>query len=88
MGGGWHRRVSDAVWDGKVDCCSEIVSGDMTRKHWTHRMPRTAVKWALVAILVPFFLVGCVSLDKARQLFDTASQVCEIVDGVRQCMQN
>lgn len=43
-------------------------------------MPRTAVKWALVAILVPFFLVGCVSLDKARQLFDTASQVCEIVD--------
>ena len=61
---------------------------DMSRKHWTHRMPRTAVKWALVAILVPFFLVGCVSLDKARQLFDTASQVCEIVDGVRQCMQN
>ncbi|WP_332829715.1 hypothetical protein [Escherichia coli] len=42
----------------------------------------------LVAILVPFFLVGCVSLDKARQLFDTASQVCEIVDGVRQCLQN
>ena len=35
-----------------------------------------------------FFLVGCVSLDKARQLFDTASQVCKIVDGVRQCMQN
>ncbi len=60
----------------------------MSRKHWTHRMPRTAAKWALVAILVPFFLVGCVSLDKARQLFDTASQVCEIVDGVRQCMQN
>ncbi|MGD7785782.1 hypothetical protein ACQCZM_29715 [Escherichia coli] len=64
------------------------VGGDMTRKHWTHRMPRTAAKWALVAILVPFFLVGCVSLDKARQLFDTASQVCEIVDGVRQCLQN
>ena len=51
-------------------------------------MPRTAAKWELVAILVPFLLVGCVSLDKARQLFDTASQVCEIVDGVRQCMQN
>ncbi|MBC0531594.1 hypothetical protein FSG10_022255 [Escherichia coli] len=48
----------------------------MSRKHWTHRMPRTAAKW--VAILVPFFLVGCVSLDKARQLFD----------GVRQCLQN
>ncbi|HBL0995531.1 TPA: hypothetical protein L1N49_002154 [Escherichia coli] len=60
----------------------------MTRKHWTRRMPRTAVKRALVAILVPFLLVGCVSLDKARQLFDTASQVCEIVDGVRQCLQN
>ncbi|EFA5485113.1 TPA: hypothetical protein ACRQUI_003207 [Escherichia coli] len=60
----------------------------MKRKHWTHRMPRTAAKWALVAILVPFLLVGCVSLDKARQLFDTASQVCKIVDGVRHCMQN
>ena len=51
-------------------------------------MPRTAAKWALVAILVPFFLVSCVSPDKARQLFYTASQVCEIVDGVRQCVQN
>ncbi len=51
-------------------------------------MPRAAAKWALVAILVPFLLVGCVSLDKARQLFDTASQVCEIVDSVRQCLQN
>ncbi|HFO3262566.1 TPA: hypothetical protein ACHGV0_005068, partial [Escherichia coli] len=61
---------------------------DMSRKHWTHRMPRTAAKWALVVILVPFLLAGCVSLDKARQLFDTASQICEIVDGVRQCMQN
>lgn len=60
----------------------------MSRKHWTHRMPRTAAKWALVAILVPFFLVGCVSLDKARQLFDAASQVCQLVDGVRQCLQN
>ncbi|WP_236295129.1 hypothetical protein, partial [Escherichia coli] len=60
----------------------------MSRKHWTHRMPRTTAKWALVAILVPFFLVGCVSMDKARQLFDMASQVCEIVDGVRQCLQN
>lgn len=50
-------------------------------------MPRTAAKWALVAILVPFS-GGMRQLDKARQLFDTASQVCEIVDGVRQCMQN
>ncbi|WP_167854637.1 hypothetical protein [Escherichia sp. E3659] len=51
-------------------------------------MPRTAAKWALVVILVPFLLVGCASLDKARQLFDTASQVCEIVDVVRLCLQN
>ncbi|EHL6100884.1 hypothetical protein GXB73_25975 [Escherichia coli] len=60
----------------------------MRRKHWTHRIPRVAAKWALVAILVPFFLVGCVSLDKARQLFDTASQVCQLIDGVRRCVQN
>ncbi|EEU9452459.1 hypothetical protein EGX60_22225 [Escherichia coli] len=60
----------------------------MKRKHWTHRMPRRAEKWALVAILVPFLLSGCVSLDRARQLFYTASQVCEIVDSVRQCMHN
>nr|DAH47421.1 MAG TPA: hypothetical protein [Bacteriophage sp.] len=59
----------------------------MSRKHWTHRMPRTAAKWVLVEILVPFLLVGCVSLDKARQLFDTASQVCEIVDAVRCCVK-
>lgn len=65
-----------------------IAGRVMSRKHWTHRMPRTAAKWALVAILVPFLLVGCVSLERAYQLFDTASQVCEIVDGVRQCMQN
>ncbi|EKQ3387584.1 hypothetical protein QRK96_004325 [Escherichia coli] len=45
-------------------------------------------KWALVAILVPFLLVGCVSLDKARQLFDTASQVCQLIDGVQRCAQN
>ncbi len=51
-------------------------------------MPLAAAKWALVAILVPFLLVGCVSLNKASRLFDAASQVCEIVDGVRQCMQN
>lgn len=51
-------------------------------------MPRTAAKWALVVILVPFLLVGCVSLDKARQLFDTTSQVCQLIDGVRQCLQN
>ena len=60
----------------------------MKRKHWTHRAPRAAAPWALVAILVPFLLVGCVNLDKARQLFDTASQVCRLVDSVRQCAQD
>ncbi|HAX2473753.1 TPA: hypothetical protein JW669_004351 [Escherichia coli] len=60
----------------------------MSRKYWTHRIPRVAAKWALVAILVPFLLAGCVSLDKARQLFDTASQVCQLIDGVRRCVQN
>ncbi|CAM8099518.1 hypothetical protein C4A71_00643 [Escherichia coli] len=51
-------------------------------------MPRTAAKWALVAILVPFLLVGCVSLDKARLFFDAASQACQLIDGIRQCTQN
>lgn len=46
-------------------------------------MPRAAAKWALVAILVPFLLVGCVSLDKARQLFDTAVSLLMAFDGVR-----
>lgn len=35
-----------------------------------------------------FFPGGMRQLDKARQLFDTASQVCEIVDSVRQCMHD
>ncbi len=69
-------------------CCSDPGMEDMKQKYGTHRMPRTAAKWALVAILVPFLLAGCVSLDRARQLLDAASQVCEIVDGVRQCMHN
>ncbi|HGH3389939.1 TPA: hypothetical protein ACJIKV_004650 [Citrobacter freundii] len=51
-------------------------------------MPRTAAKWALVAILVPFLLVGCASLEKARHLFDAASQVCQLINSVRQCTQN
>lgn len=50
-------------------------------------MPRTAARWALVAILVPFLLVGCVSLEKARQLLDTVSQVCQLIDGVRHCFE-
>ncbi|WP_072034093.1 hypothetical protein [Citrobacter braakii] len=60
----------------------------MKRRHWTHRTPRAAAKWALVAILVPFLLAGCVTLDKTRQIFDAASQVCRLIDGVRECAQN
>ncbi|MBX9476487.1 hypothetical protein [Yersinia enterocolitica] len=60
----------------------------MRREHWTHRTPRTAAKWALVAILVPSLLVGCANLDKAHQLLGTASDVCQIIDGVRQCVQS
>ncbi|EFL9559044.1 hypothetical protein FCV88_24150 [Escherichia coli] len=60
----------------------------MKRRHWTHRTPHAAAKWALVAILVPFLLVGCVSLDKARHFFDAASQICQLIDGIRQCTQN
>ncbi|HHZ7490432.1 TPA: hypothetical protein ACWLY1_004397 [Citrobacter freundii] len=60
----------------------------MKRRHWTHRTPRAAAKWALVAILMPFLLVGCVSLEKARHLLDTASQVCQLIDGIRRCAQN
>ncbi|MFL4557719.1 hypothetical protein ACH19I_14170 [Yersinia kristensenii] len=60
----------------------------MRREHWTHRTPRTAEKWALVAILVPFLLVGCTSLDKNYQLLGTVSDVCQIIDGVRHCVQD
>ncbi|MXF06698.1 hypothetical protein FQ042_12205 [Escherichia coli] len=58
----------------------------MKRKHWTHRMPRRSARWTLVVILVPFLLVGCVSLREAEHIFDAASEVCRIIDGVRQCV--
>jgi hypothetical protein len=60
----------------------------MKRKHWAHRTPRAAAKWALVAILVPFLLAGCVTLDKAHKIFDAASQICRLIDGIRECAQN
>ncbi|WP_320728293.1 hypothetical protein [Enterobacter ludwigii] len=50
----------------------------MKRRHWTHRTPRAAAKWALVAILVPFLLVGCVTLEKAGGWFGVAAEVCNI----------
>ena len=35
-----------------------------------------------------FLLVDCSGLDKVRQYFEAAYHVCEIVDTIRQCMQN
>lgn len=40
-----------------------------------------------LALRKPFLFAGCASLDKAGQLLDAASQVCRIIDGVRQCAQ-
>lgn len=58
----------------------------MKRKHLTQRMPRMASKLALVVtVLLPFLLMGCTSLDKAHQLVDVVSQVCEIVDNMQRC---
>jgi hypothetical protein len=56
----------------------------MLRKHWTHRQPRRGVKLALVAILVPFLLAGCVTLDKARTWFHTATEVCDIIHKIKE----
>jgi hypothetical protein len=55
----------------------------MSRKHWTHRQPRRGAKLALVAILVPFLLVGCVSLEKARNWFGVAADVCDTVKKIK-----
>ncbi|MFO6427069.1 hypothetical protein ACLBOM_21380 [Escherichia coli] len=60
----------------------------MSRKHWDTQNASNGGEMGTGSDTGAFFPGGCVSLDKARQLFDTASQVCEIVDGVRQCMQN
>ncbi|EMR0736704.1 hypothetical protein RVX82_001009 [Citrobacter braakii] len=60
----------------------------MKRKHSTYLTTLAAAKLALVAILVPFLLAGGVTLDKARQIFDTASQVCRLIDGTQECVQN
>ena len=56
----------------------------MQRRHWTHRQPRRGSKWALVAILVPFLLVGCVSLEKARNWFGVAADVCDTVKKIKE----
>lgn len=56
----------------------------MSRKHWTHRQPRTGIKWALVAVLVPFLLVGCVTLERARNWFGVAADVCDTVNKIKE----
>ena len=55
----------------------------MQRRHWTHRQPRRGAKLALVAILVPFLLVGCVSLEKARNWFGVVADVCDTVNKIK-----
>ncbi|PNF10528.1 hypothetical protein A6J71_10350 [Enterobacter cancerogenus] len=55
----------------------------MNRRHWTHRQPRSGAKMALVTLLVPFLLVGCVSLEKARHWFGVAADVCDIVNKIK-----
>ncbi|MFW0973705.1 hypothetical protein [Leclercia pneumoniae] len=51
--------------------------------HWTHRQPRRWAKVALVVILVPFLLVGCVTLDKARIWLGVAAEVCDAVNKIK-----
>lgn len=57
----------------------------MARRHWKYRQPRRCVKWGLVAILVPFLLVGCVSLDSLSGLFRLMSETCQIIDQIKKC---
>lgn len=54
----------------------------MSRTHGTHRQPRNGIKWALVVILVPFLLVGCVTLEKARDWFGVATEVCHVANKI------
>nr|WP_249417515.1 hypothetical protein [Citrobacter freundii] len=56
----------------------------MARHHWSHRQPRSGSKLALVAILVPFLLVGCESLEKARNWFGVAADVCNTVHKIKE----
>jgi hypothetical protein len=58
----------------------------MSRKHWTLRQPRHGAKLALVAILAPFLLVGCVSLDSMGEWFELASETCQIIEHVKKCI--
>ncbi|RXJ10475.1 hypothetical protein [Lelliottia nimipressuralis] len=51
--------------------------------HRSHRQPRRSAKLALVAILVPFLLVGCVSLEKARNWFGVVTDVCDTVNKIK-----
>lgn len=52
--------------------------------HWSHRQPRSGSKKALVAILVPFLLVGCESLEKARYWFGVAADACNAIHKIEE----
>ncbi|MGS7189324.1 hypothetical protein ACQ7NX_00670 [Enterobacter cloacae subsp. dissolvens] len=39
---------------------------------------------ALVTLLVPFLLVGCVTLEKARNWFGVAAEVCDTVKKIKE----
>ncbi|HED6269648.1 TPA: hypothetical protein R5X29_000725 [Enterobacter sichuanensis] len=56
----------------------------MIKRHWTHRQPRRGVKMALVTLLVPFLLVGCVTLEKARGWLGVAAEVCDIIHKIKE----
>ncbi|RTQ01282.1 hypothetical protein EKN38_12970 [Enterobacter sp. WCHEn045836] len=56
----------------------------MRREQWTHKRPRWGSEWALVAILVPFLLVGCVTLEKARDWLGVAAEVCDIIHKIKE----
>ena len=42
---------------------------------------------ALVTLLVPFLLVGCVTLEKARNWFGVAADVCDTVEKIKERCQ-
>lgn len=43
---------------------------------------------ALVTILVPFLLAGCVSLEKARLWFGVAADVCDVANKIKERCQD
>ncbi|MEY8709509.1 hypothetical protein [Mangrovibacter phragmitis] len=55
----------------------------MPRYLWRQSEQRKKANWALVMMLVPFLLVGCVTLEKARNWFGIAADVCDAVNDMK-----